>query len=355
MKRRLRLAVVDDSLFVRKALCRVLENEPRIIVVGTAGSGEELLANLDKWQPDAVTLDLSMPGLGGLATLDRIMEWRRIPVIILSTLSTKDAPLTLETLHHGAVDFIDKGQISLVDFQELHGRLLAKLFACSTPHPEIVAAPVTVRRKPPRETADTLSSAVPPLSILLIGASTGGPPAIQRVLEDFGGPLPIPTCIVQHMPVVFTRAFADRLNAHLPMAVSEAGNITRLLPGGVYVAPSGNHLRVRQEGASLIAVLSRSPEHSAHCPSVDVMFESAVPIASKTLAVLLTGMGEDGAVGMSFLKRAGAITIAQNESSSVVYGMPRAAQELGAVDEQLHIDRIGDRIRQIVRSSRPQN
>lgn len=344
-KGRMKLAVVDDSTFVRKALCRLLEEEPRIEVVGAAASGEELLEKIELWQPDAVTLDLSMPGLGGIGTLDRILQWRRIPVIILSTQSTKDAPLTVEALHHGAVDFIDKGQFSMVDFQALRETLVARLFSV-TAHPEIEVAPFTARSAPLEPASKGTA-----YSLLLIGASTGGPPAIQQVLEDLGGPLPIPICVVQHMPLGFTNAFAERLDSHLPMSVSEVGHGERLRAGGVYIAPSGMHLRVRTECDALYSVLTHRPDDVAHCPSVDVMFESAIEIAKKTVAVLLTGMGNDGARGMSELRRAGALTIAQNESSSIVYGMPRAAWDMGGVAEQLHINRIGERLRQVIRSA----
>lgn len=341
-KKRIRLAIVDDSAFVRKVLMRVLGDEPMIVVVGAAASGEELLANLDRWRPDAVTLDLSMPGLGGIATLDRIMQWRRIPVVILSTQSTRDAPMTVEALHHGAIDFIDKGQISMVDFQALRETLVAKLLE-GTPHPEIGAASESVATEAMPAFAETT------YSLLLIGASTGGPPAIQQLLEDIGAPLPVPTCIVQHMPLGFTKAFAERLNAHLPMTVTEAGHGEGLAAGRVYIAPSGMHLRVRCDDDNLTAVLSHRSEGMAHCPSVDVMFASAVEIAKRTIAVLLTGMGNDGARGMRELRDAGALTIAQNESSSIIYGMPRAAHDLGGVAEQLHINRIGERVRQLIR------
>lgn len=341
----MRLVVVDDSTFVRKALVRLLAEEPRIDVVATAASGEELLANLEVWRPDAVTLDLSMPGLGGLATLDRILEWRRIPVIILSTHSTLNAPLTLEALHHGAVDFIDKGQFSLVDFQALRETLVAKLFD-TTPHPEIGGGSQSASAQP------VLPAAPSAMSLLLIGASTGGPPAIQQVLEDLRAPLPVPICIVQHMPLGFTRAFAERLNAHLPMTVVEASHGERLVGGTAYIAPSGMHLRVRAEGDALVGILTTRPEDATHCPSVDVLFESAVEIAARSVAVLLTGMGSDGAHGMCRLKEAGAWTIVQNEASSIVYGMPRAAYEAGGASERLHINRIGERLRDLVRFAR---
>jgi two-component system, chemotaxis family, protein-glutamate methylesterase/glutaminase len=343
----IRLAVVDDSLFVRKALERLFDQHPRIEVVGTAASGEEILERLDAWRPDVVTLDLSMPGMGGLETLDRILAWRRIPVIILSTYSNKDAPLTLEALDRGAVDFVDKSNFSLVDFDALRSALFEKLIEVTAGREEHVEP-----EPPAARPAITRPTGALSFSILMIGASTGGPPAIQQLLEELGAAPSVPIVVVQHMPLGFTKAFADRLNAHLPLMVREAVHGEPLERGKVYIAPSGLHLRVRSKGEELTAVLTRQPEEAQHRPSVDVLFESGVPIARRVLAVLLTGMGHDGGQGLLALYSAGAMTIAQNESSSIVYGMPRTAVELGAVCEQLHLSRIGERISELLRPAR---
>jgi two-component system chemotaxis response regulator CheB len=348
--KRIRLAIVDDSSFIRKALSRLLAGEPRLQIVGTAASGEELLSNLELWKPDVVTLDLSMPGIGGLATLERILQWRRIPVIILSTHSSKDAPMTIEALHSGAVDFIDKQQYSLVDFQALRDVLLERIqsVVSGTPHgaarTETAPSPAADHGQP----KDDMEVFPAGFDIVVIGASTGGPPAIQEILEDIGAPPPIPIMIVQHMPLGFTRAFADRLNAHLHMPVREAVHTEVSVPGTVYIAPSGAHVRLRVANGRISSVMTRYPENVQHRPSVDVLFESAVPLGGRVLAVLLTGMGKDGAEGLGQLRQAGALTIAQDEASSIVYGMPKAAVNLGAVQESVALSAMGDRIARLL-------
>ena len=346
---RVRLAIVDDSTFMRKALCRVLENEPDIDIVGSAASGEELLANINTWRPDVITLDLSMPGMGGLLTLEKIMEWKQIPVIILSTHSTKETQLTIEALHRGAVDFIDKQRYSLMDFDSLRRVLVEKIFS------------IAERKGEPRisDTQEALQAMMPENQLLharqpgmpgsyaalFVAASTGGPPAVQQILEDFGTSLSVPVAVVQHMPEGFTKAFADRLNSHFPFPVKEASHAEIFRPGTVYVGPTGYHLRLKREEDKVYTLLARHPETSAHRPSADILFQSAAQVyGGRAIGVILTGMGKDGASGMANLAEAGAFTISQNEVSSVVYGMPKAAVELGVVREVLHIKRIGRRI-----------
>jgi two-component system, chemotaxis family, protein-glutamate methylesterase/glutaminase len=361
----IRVAIADDSSFIRRALARLLSREDGIQLLGTATCGEELLDNLDRWRPDAIILDLSMPGMGGLETLDRIMATRPTPVIILSTHSNKDAPQTIEALHRGALDFVDKQEYSLVDFDALRSVLLEKLRQATgmmgdepdeEPHPDAaLAQPLWTL---PGAGAP-LASVAPPaeaegISIVLLGASTGGPPAIERILRDLGAAVPVPVAVVQHMPAGFTRAFADRLNAYLPLQVREPISGEPLLPGTVYIAPGGVHLSVVWDGNGLKAVLSDLPEAS-HRPSVDVLFSSAAVAAGRrAAAVLLTGMGHDGARGMAELAKAGARTFAQDEATSVIYGMPRAAVLAGAVGESLPLGAIGERLRQLLAGpSRP--
>ncbi|MBI4952155.1 MAG: chemotaxis-specific protein-glutamate methyltransferase CheB [Myxococcales bacterium] len=343
--RPVRLAVVDDSTFVRKALQRLFEDGSEVLVVGAADSGEALLRNLDRWRPDVITLDLGMPGIGGLATLDRIMAERPCPVIVLSTHSAEDAPLTMEALHRGAVDFVDKQQYSLVDFESLRQVLLEKILAVgarpSPGQPPSLAAGV---RALPRGA----SAAARAYDIVVVGASTGGPLALEVVLEQLGASLAVPAVIVQHMPRGFTRAFAERLDAHLPIAVQEIRHGTPLRPNCVYIAPGGQHAKLQVELDQHCLVLASEPE-TPHMPSVDVLFESAAAsFGPRVVAVLLTGMGRDGAEGMRALASLGAHTIAQDEASCVVYGMPRAAMLAGAVREQLPLDRIAARIVELV-------
>ncbi len=340
--RAIRVAVVDDSSFLRKAVVKILARDPRMEVVGTAATGEALLAELDNWRPDVVTLDLSMPGMGGLRTLDQIMRRRPIPVIVLSAVTREGAPITIEALHRGAVDFIDKQRYSLVDFQALGEVLIEKIV-------EVTAAGPRARQAVPPPAPLAAPAVVSNYELMVIGASTGGPPAVQRVLRDLGERVPVPVVVVQHMPIGFTRAFAERLNNLLPLSVREVSDEERLLPGSAYIAPAGLHLVIDRDAQGLFARLSPRPEDSRHRPSVDGLFASAASrVGARTVAILLTGMGTDGARGMARLAAAGAFTLAQDRETSVIYGMPRAAVELNAARESLPLDSIGGRVRQIL-------
>jgi two-component system chemotaxis response regulator CheB len=355
--KKIRVAVVDDSSFMRKAVVRMLAQEPRIVVVGTAASGEELLAQIDTWQPDVITLDLFMPGMGGLRTLDRIMEHKPLPVIILSSHSRERAPVTIEALHRGAVDFIDKQRYSLVDFQALGEVLIDKILLVTGAHVHPgrtgTPGPTTEPVRPERRAFPRVSSrpvtAPPACDLLLIGASTGGPVAIREILEDLGSDLRVPAVVVQHMPKGFTRAFAERLNSQLPVPVLEVLGSEPLLPSTVYIAPAESHLVIRGRPGELTVATTREPDDLTHRPSVDVLFCSAARIPKlRTVALLLTGMGTDGAKGMQELAIAGAQTLAQDADTSVVYGMPRAAAELGAAREILPLGQIADRLRELL-------
>jgi two-component system chemotaxis response regulator CheB len=375
---RARIAVADDSSFIRQALARLLAGEPTLEIVGLAASGEELLQRFDEWQPDAVVLDLSMPGIGGLRTLDALLARRRLPVLILSTHSRRGAPQTIEALHRGATDFVDKQQYSLVDFEALRQVLVEKLHqilaAGPPPHPAAAAESTPSPRPPVRRAAraasaaaagtggrDDLGDGLPApdlpaagIELVVLGASTGGPPAIERILGDLGAAPPVPVAIVQHMPPAFTRSFAERLDARLPLRVREAANHERLLPGVVYIAPGGLHLAVEREHETLRAVLSAEPELAQHRPSVDVLFTSAAAATrGRLVAALLTGMGLDGAAAMAELARAGVHTIAQDRASSVIFGMPRAAIEAGSALEVLALERIGPRLLELLAGAGP--
>jgi len=352
--KQVRVAVVDDSAFIRKALTRMLSNEVGIRVVGAADSGEELLDNLERWRPDVITLDLTMPGMGGLQTLDRIMAARPTPVIILSTHAGEDAPLTIEALHRGAVDFIDKQRYSLMDFGSLRTVLVEKIrqvSARSGRETVLPAPPPRPKPEPPRHDEHIVEVAGPrPYEVVVIGASTGGPPTIERILTAFGTAIDVPVVVAQHMPPRFTQAFAERLNAHLPLQVREVVDGEAPVGATAYIAPGGRNLRIeRTADGRLVASLGSGQEEGYHQPSVDILFRSAAESTGKrTIAILLTGMGRDGAEGMLQLRRRGAHTIAQDRESCVVYGMPQAAVQGGAVLESLPADRIGARVRTLL-------
>ena len=348
-RKTVRVAVVDDSMFIRMAISRMLEDDPDVDLVGSADCGETLLEHLEEWRPDVLTLDLDMPGMGGLETLDHVMEICATPVIILSTHSGEGAPQTIEALHRGATDFIDKQRFSLVDFGALRQVLLEKIFEVTghtRPLSEEALAEENANRFPSPVEDIKLPTAY---DLAVIGASTGGPPSLQTILEELGSQPPIPVVVVQHMPKGFTHAFAERLNAHLPLTVKEAIHADRLEPGSVYIGVAGTHLRIHRSSGELFTELSSYPQHQTHTPSIDVLFESAARVGGRrVLAALLTGMGDDGAKGMAALKATGAYTMCQDEASSVVFGMPRAALALNAVSEIGDPKHIGQRIRMLM-------
>ncbi|HET9949915.1 MAG TPA: chemotaxis-specific protein-glutamate methyltransferase CheB [Longimicrobiales bacterium] len=345
---RVRLAIVDDAAFIRSALVRLLHGTP-VEVVGVAKDGEELMRHIDEWQPDVITLDLQMPGMGGMSTLDRVMATRPTPVIIMSAHSGEGAPLTVEALSRGAADFIDKEAYSLIDFERLRQVIVEKAVA-------LAGAGVTAQpERPAQEPAAAPAPAAPPprpggqtFDLVVIGASTGGPSAIERILHTVGTAR-VPIAIAQHMSAEITRAFAERLDRTLGMRVREGDHGEEMEAGVAYIAPGGADMRVEGTVAAPRLAICEPAPGALNRPSVDVLFESAARVSkARTLAVLLTGMGRDGARGMGTLRAAGAHTIAQDAESCVVHGMPRAAVEAGAAVEVLSLDAIGLRLRALV-------
>jgi two-component system chemotaxis response regulator CheB len=343
----IRVAVVDDSSFIRKALSWMLAEEPGLTLVGTAARGEELLENLQHWRADLIILDLAMPGIGGLATLEEILLRSPTPVIILSDNLRAAAPAALEALYRGALDVIDKRDFSLVDFEAMRKVVVGRIRQLvHTRHP---AGEEEWRRRAPLAGPTASPPSASPRAapaLVLIGASTGGPPAVERILRDLGPRLGCPIAVAQHMPPGFTRAFAARLASHLPFDVREVADGEPLLAGTVYVAPGGFHTTLEGRRDALYARLSVTTDRVQ--PSVDALFASgAAAVGSRAIGVLLTGMGDDGAQGMAELARAGSYTLAQDEESSAVFGMPRAAIDAGAVRETLPLSHIGGRLRQL--------
>jgi two-component system, chemotaxis family, protein-glutamate methylesterase/glutaminase len=330
-----RIFIVDDSAFVRRALTRVLAGEPRFRVVGEAGSGAEALARIPAADPDFVTLDVAMPGMDGLQVLPALLRWKpSLRVLMLSAHTREGATATVSALAAGAVDFIDKTSLNVMDLEVLRREVVDRLEALS---PGVVS----------RNGADSVAEPGPPSSALtdlgacelcVIGASTGGPAAVQRILQGLPAGFPLPVVVVQHMPPGFTEAFAKRLDSLSRLRVTEAVEGQRLAPGGVLIAPGGQHLRV---SPGLAVVLSPEPADSRHAPSVDVTMRSAARSRpGRVLGILLTGMGEDGAEGMATIRAGGGVTIAESEASCVVYGMPRAAVRRGGATWVLSLEEI---------------
>ncbi len=321
-----RVFIVDDSAFVRKALARVFGADPDIEVAGTAASGEEALARVPDARPDVVTLDVAMAGMDGLATLRGLLAWRpELPVIMLSAHTRKGAEATLDALAIGAVDFIDKTSFNMMDLDRLGRELLdrVKIWHAAGRRGRAGAAPAAPRRSSP-----AVAVAVSGLEVCVIGASTGGPAALQLLLEGLPAEFPLPIVIGQHMPVGFTKPFAQRLDAVCRVAVREAVEGDRLKAGTVLIAPAGRHLKL---GARQSVRLS-GDERAKYVPSIDVLMQSAAKAhAGRVLGVLLTGMGDDGAEGMACVHAQGGLTIAESEETCAVYGMPRAALLRGGV------------------------
>ncbi|MCB1356338.1 MAG: chemotaxis response regulator protein-glutamate methylesterase [Maritimibacter sp.] len=332
--RRVRVLIVDDSPTMRKLIRAGLAPHPQIEVIGEAGNAREARDAVKALQPDVMTLDVEMPGMSGIEFLERLMRGHPMPVIMFSTLTGAGTDASIKALSLGAVDCLEKPRFgaAVETFAHLTEMLL-------------VAADAQVRRPPRAPVAAPAATASGWRwngRWVLIGSSTGGVEALETVLRNFPADGP-PTLITQHMPAQFLRSFAARLNATVAPTVRIAADGDRPAPGCILIAPGDDtHLRIAPDGVTI--QVAPGPKRSGHRPSVDEMFGSAVPLARKTIAAILTGMGRDGAAEMLNLRRAGAVCIGQDAASCVVYGMPRVAYDLGAVAEQVPLERIGARL-----------
>lgn len=350
MTQQVRVLVVDDSSFMRGALVRMIERDPRFKVIDVASNGKEGVEKAQALKPDVMTLDVEMPVMTGLEALKIIMQTVKTPVLMVSTLTESGAKTTMEALELGAVDFLpkalaDKDRNIFRGADNLHDKLLAAAgFAngrAETPSVSMATAAPTVKMVVPAPSTVNRVQA----RVVVIGSSTGGPKALQTVIQSLPANLPVPVVIAQHMPPQFTLALARRLDETCPPKVVEAQSGDMLQPGCIYIAPGGSHLRVTSQGVRVDADRGESP----YRPSVDVLAESIRGIFGKSvLGVMLTGMGSDGTKEFVKLKQNGAHIIAQDRDSSVVYGMPRAVLEAGGVDEVLSIEKIGPRIRSLL-------
>ena len=351
----IRVLVVDDSAFLRRAIPRILESHPEIEVIGTASNGQEALEKIKELQPDVITLDVVMPVMDGLTALKIIMRDMPTPVIMVSSLTTKGAKETLEALSLGAVDFISKpsGQISL-DIDTVSDTLLKKIKAAYVSKVKI-ASQIDVTRQKFRDLMTDLSTGkVPPAtiptkakdpvagrSLVAIATSTGGPAALQMLLPGLPADLNAGVVIVQHIASGFTLPLAERLDSLSKIKVREAKDGMPIRPGEALIAPAGIHLHVASANGSLVIRLTQEPVNALHHPSADVLFQSIAKCCPKeTCAVIMTGMGDDGARGMLAIQQAGGWTIAQDEATSVIYGMPRKAVAYGGVSVSLPLDQI---------------
>ncbi|WP_407049771.1 chemotaxis response regulator protein-glutamate methylesterase [Methyloraptor flagellatus] len=336
MNKPIGVLVVDDSALVRRIMTAALTSDPEIGWVETASDPLIARDKIKKLNPDVLTLDIEMPRMNGLDFLDRIMTLRPMPVIMLSALTQHGAEAAFRALDRGAVDFIAKPVEDLADsFPGLREEILAKV--------KTAARIKVVRRepRPDRRRLDPIPRSIMPTDrIIAIGASTGGVEALGTLLGALPPDMP-PIVVTQHMPAQFTRKFAERLDGFCAVRVLEAEDGARLLAGHAYIAPGGRHLEIKRSGSDYRCRISEGETVSGHCPSVDVLFASVARVAgAAATGVILTGMGRDGASGLLAMRRAGARTIGQDPETSLVYGMPRVAFEVGAVERQARLDAI---------------
>jgi two-component system chemotaxis response regulator CheB len=373
--------VVDDSVVVRRLIVDALGGAENIEVVGTASNGLLAQAKIDQLKPDVITMDIEMPQMDGIAAVRELRKRNKtVPVIMFSTLSASGASATLEALSAGATDYVTKpsnvGSVT-ESIAAVREQLVPKIYALAgRRRPGAAPAPAPASSRPglaparPRPTAAPPRAGLPPsgppgrpgapppsggaaarpparrapggrIDLLAIGSSTGGPDALTKVLTGLPADLPVPIVITQHMPPVFTRMFAERLDRSTPLRVFEAADGMELAPGSVYVAPGDFHLVLHRRGTATLIQLSGAPQENSCRPAVDVMFRSVAALyGASAYATVLTGMGHDGRGGAKVLRDAGAEILAQDEATSVVWGMPGAVVGAGLADEVLPLERI---------------
>ncbi|WP_290597582.1 MULTISPECIES: protein-glutamate methylesterase/protein-glutamine glutaminase [unclassified Archaeoglobus] len=338
----MRVLVVDDSALVRMAVSDIL-TKAGIEVVGTAKNGKEAVEKTLKLNPDVITLDIMMPVMDGLTALKMIMERKPTPVIMLSTLTTEGARETLEALKLGAVDFITKPSGSLVDLSSIEKELVTKVKIVAGTSPNLMR--IQNLKKLKLDVVRGSWGAKTKDVCVLIGSSTGGPSALEMIIPRLPADIPAPVFVIQHMPPGFTQQLAERLNSISEVEVKEAENNERVKDGIVYIAPGGYHMKVRRAADVVrIKIVDGMPVNAVK-PSVDVTAESVVEsYGGNVVGAILTGMGEDGAYGMKRIKDFGGLTIASSEDTCVVFGMPKAAIELGGVTSVKPVFEIAEEI-----------
>ncbi|MGJ7501160.1 protein-glutamate methylesterase/protein-glutamine glutaminase [Variovorax sp. ZT5P49] len=344
--KKIKVLCVDDSALIRSVMTEIINSQSDMTVVGTAADPLVARDLIKVTNPDVLTLDVEMPRMDGLEFLEKLMRLRPMPVVMVSSLTERGSEIALRALELGAIDFVTKPRLGvrdgLLNYTELiagkirtaaSARLLPSRHAAAprpgsdVPHESLLRSPLLSTEK-----------------LIIIGASTGGTEAIREVLQPLPPDSPA-VMIAQHMPAGFTRSFAQRLDGLCRINVKEAEHGERVLPGYAYIAPGGFHLSLARSGANYVAHLDQEPPVNRHRPSIDVLFDSAAKHAGKNaIGIILTGMGRDGAEGLLRMKRAGAHTLAQDEASCVVFGMPREAIALGAVDDVSPLSEVSRRV-----------
>lgn len=347
-KEMIRVLVVDDSTFMRKSLSTMLASDKSIQVIGVARNGEEAIQQVQTLNPDVVTMDVEMPGMSGIQALEHIMKAHPVPVVMVSSLTTEGASETLRALELGAVDYVAKqldGVATKID--HVQADLLSKVRAAfhaggrvrgSRPRPSATAAAKSV----PTSISSHAVSITRGSRIVGIGCSTGGPQALMEIMPLLPVDFPAGIVIVQHMPKTFTKPFADRLNTICALNVREAADGDEVKPGEVLIAPGGAHFRIKRRSiTSCVVALSPNIEHHLHAPAADFMLQSVAEVyGERSIGIILTGMGHDGLQGMKAIKAAKGRTIAQDEASCVVYGMPKAVVEAGCAEKVVPLGQV---------------
>jgi two-component system chemotaxis response regulator CheB len=358
---KIKVLVIDDSALIRQVLTELLNSDPEIEVVGVAQDPIIARDKIKQLNPDVLTLDVEMPRMDGITFLRNLMRLRPMPVVMVSTLTEQGADVTFEALELGAIDFVTKPSLDVKEQLQTYAEEIASKVKIAA-RAKVTAITDRVRNKDKdvKLTADAvLEKRSGPSAtrlkttdkVIAIGASTGGTEAIREVLENLPPDAP-GIVITQHIPPKFSTSFAERMNTVSAMTVYEAQDGQQIVPGHVYIAPGDQHLLVERSGARYYCRLNDGPAVSRHKPSVDVLFRSvAQSVGPNAIGVILTGMGDDGANGLLEMKEAGAVTIAQDEASSVVWGMPGEAVKRGAAETELTLGSIAGKLITLARSS----
>lgn len=347
--KRIRVLIVDDSSFMRMAIRGILSRDPEIEVIGSAVDGQEGVDKAIELKPDLITMDIEMPRMDGISALKQVMAKAPTRVIMVSTLTNEGARATFEALEAGAVDYIPKNVTDSSDAQQVFKEeLLRKVKGAFSSRFRSLAMPRAAVVPPPRPVASRLPKRN--VQFVGIGASTGGPVALQEVLSRIPMNFPHPVVVAIHMPKAFTGPYAERLNAKCSIQIKEAADGDILKPGLVLISPGGLHLSLVRRGSNVVVATSQPSEFPQYLyiPSVDRMLTTLTDVSNgSSLGVILTGMGNDGFKGMQHLKSKGGVTIAQDEATSTIYGMPRACVEGGVADEVLPLGDIGFEIARV--------
>ncbi|HNX76348.1 MAG TPA: chemotaxis response regulator protein-glutamate methylesterase [Candidatus Rifleibacterium sp.] len=344
--KKIRILIVDDSAFMRTAIERMINSDPALEIVGSAANGREAVEKVVRLRPHVVTMDVEMPIMDGLQALKEIMRLCPTPVLMVSSLTKEGAKVTLDAFDLGAVDYVPKpGSTLSATILTLKEDLLQKIHAAAGCQPRTVKLEYSQARKGPKKPLTNVDEVIN--RCIFIGASTGGPPAVQKILSQLDPSLPAPIIIAQHMPKAFTAAFASRMNLLCGIRVKEACDGEMLQNSVAYICPGDNQTRVTRslDGRCCFVITPNSVDQDRFAPCINTLFFSAAKeFGHKTIGVILTGMGEDGVRGLKNIKLMGGLTIAQDRGSSVVYGMPRAALEQEAAVRILNLDEIAREI-----------